>query len=208
MENPAMDVLSNDERALRSILRRKSVRQGDFTLASGQHSTIYVDGKLTTCSAEAMPLVGRTFLQKMRSRNWNPESVGGLTVGADPIAFAIARESVHSGQAIDAFIVRKEPKKHGMQRYIEGIEETAGRRVVVIDDVCTTGGSTKQAIEKAKAAGMIVLGAICLVDRDMGAAELLRRECDCELEHIFSLADLGPEEDGIHSAPQSVESHV
>jgi orotate phosphoribosyltransferase len=203
-----MDVLSTDERALRSILRRKSVRHGDFTLASGQHSTIYVDGKLTTCSAEAMPLIGKTFLEKMRSRNWNPEAVGGLTVGADPIAFAIARESLSFGRAIDAFIVRKEPKKHGMQRYIEGLDEPEGRRVVVIDDVCSTGGSTKQAIENAKAAGMIVLGAVCLVDRDMGAAELLRRECDCELEHIFSLADLGPEEDGLHRAPQSVESHV
>ena len=204
-----MDVLSTDERALRSILRRKSVRHGDFTLASGQHSAIYVDGKLTTCSAEAMPLVGKTFLEKMRVRNWNPEAVGGLTVGADPIAFAIARESLSIlGRAIDAFIVRKEPKKHGLQRYIEGLDEPKGRQVVVIDDVCSTGGSTKQAIETAKAVGMIVLGAICLVDRDMGAAELLRKDCDCELEHIFSLADLGPEEDELRHASQRVESHV
>ena len=145
---------------LKEILRTKSVRFGDFTLASGEKSDVYVDGKLTTCSPNAMPLIGRAFLRKMEHRGWAPEAVGGLTVGADPIAFSVARESLESRRPIHAFIVRKEPKKYGMQKYIEGLEETAGCRVVVIDDVCSKGGSTAQAIDRAVAAGMQVLGAI------------------------------------------------
>src|SRR2546428_8527168 len=106
---------------LKDILRSNSVRFGSFTLASGETSNVYVDCKLTTCSPEAMPLIGRAFLRKLDSRGWLPEAVGGLTLGADPIAFAIARESSETGRLIHAFIVRKEPKKHGTQRNIEGL---------------------------------------------------------------------------------------
>jgi orotate phosphoribosyltransferase len=94
------------------------------------------------------------------------------------------------GKAIDAFIVRKEPKKHGKGKYIEGLERTDGVRVVIIDDVCTTGGSTATAIEQAQAAGMSIIGAVCLVDREMGAAELLMQKFACKLESIFKLSDL------------------
>ncbi|MGH9618578.1 MAG: orotate phosphoribosyltransferase, partial [Bryobacteraceae bacterium] len=153
-------------------------------------SDIYVDGKLTTYSAEAMPLVGRAFLRKMAALHWTPEAVGGLTLGADPIAFAVARESLESGQPIDAFVIRKEPKKHGMQRFVEGLDETAGREVVIFEDVCTTGGSTAQAIEKALAADMRIVGAICLVDREMGGPALLREKFGIRLEGIFTLSDL------------------
>src|SRR5579859_3100818 len=130
---------------LKDILREISVRFCAFTLTSVETSDIYVDCKLTTCLAEAMPLVGRAFLRKIHSRGWLPEAIGGLTMGADPIAFATARESLDMGPPISAFVVRKEPKKHGMQRYIEGLEQTEGRRVVIIDEVCTKGGSTAQA---------------------------------------------------------------
>jgi orotate phosphoribosyltransferase len=171
------------------ILRRNSVRFGNFKLASGEITDIYVDAKLTTCAAEAMPLVGRVFLHRMRALNWFPEAVGGLMVGAEPIAFSIARESLQTPDPIDAFIVRKEPKPHGMQRLIEGLDPTEGRRVVIIDDVCTKGGSTALAIRNAMAAGIHVLGAICLVDREMGAAELLLREFGFQLAHIFTLRD-------------------
>jgi orotate phosphoribosyltransferase len=142
-----------------------------------------------------MPLVGRVFLYKMTSRGWLPEAVGGLTVGADPIAFAIARESLEAEHRISAFIVRKEPKRHGMQKLIEGLEPTVDRQVVIIDDVCSKGGSTAQAIRNAQTSGMRVLGAICLVDREMGAAELLRKEFGMELESIFRLSDLRPASD-------------
>lgn len=175
---------------LRELLIRKSLRFGTFTLASNQTSDVYVDGKLTTCSAEAIPLVGRAFLRKIQERGWQPDAAGGLTLGADPIAMAVARESLETGRPIQAFMVRKEPKKHGMKRFIEGLEETQGLRVVVLDDVVTTGGSTAEAIEKILEAGMTVLGAICLVDREAGAAERLRRDYGCELEHIFTLSEL------------------
>ena len=131
--------------ALNSILCSTSVRFGKVTRAFGEESDVYVDCKLTTCSRRAIPLIGRAFLRKMAERNWRPEAVGGLTFGADPIAMAIARESLNAGYLINTFIVRKEPKKHGMQRFIEGLDATSGKQVVVIDDVCTRGGSTAQA---------------------------------------------------------------
>ena len=193
---------------LKDILRSKSVRFGTFTLASGETSDVYVDCKLTTCSPNAMPLIGRAFLRKIHDSAWLPEAVGGLTLGADPIAFAIARESLATDQLINAFIVRKEPKKHGMQRYIEGLDQTQGRRVVIIDDVCSKGGSTAQAIEKANEAGMHVLGALCLVDREMGAAELLDRRFGCTLDSIFKLSDLRTEQDGPHTAYNLVEAGI
>jgi orotate phosphoribosyltransferase len=188
--DPALPDAPKDLADLKKILLSKSVRFGDFTLVSGQKSDIYVDGKLTTCRAEAMPLVGRAFLRKMADRGWEPEAVGGLTLGADPIAYAIARESLEFGKPVHAFVVRKEPKKHGMQRFVEGMEETQGRKVVILDDVCTTGGSTAQAIRSAIASGMQILGAICLVDREMGAPAALQQEFGCELESIFTLSDL------------------
>lgn len=185
----------HDRRALQEILCAKSVRFGNVTLASGEQSDVYVDAKLTTCSPEAMPLVGRVFLHKMMSRGWLPEATGGLTVGADPIAFAIARESLETEHRVSAFIVRKEPKRHGMQKLVEGLEPTTDRQVVIIDDVCSKGGSTAQAIRNAKTSGMHVLGAICLVDREMGAAELLKNEFGIELESIFKLSELRPVSD-------------
>jgi len=185
---------TGDLATLKQILLRHSVRFGEFTLVSGQKSNVYVDSKLTTYLPEAIPLVGRLFLAKMQARGWDPQAAGGLTLGADPIALAIARESLdHAAHPIRAFVARKEPKKHGTQRFIEGIENPSGLRVVVLDDVCSTGGSTAKAIEVARDAGMQVLGAICLVDREMGAAELLRRDYACELESVFRLSDLKPE---------------
>ncbi len=176
--------------SLQNGLLEKSIRFGDFTLASGDKSDVYVDARLTTCSARWISVVGRVFLRKLQALQWRPEAVGGLTMGADPIAVAIACESVKAGRPIDAFVVRKELKKHGRQRSIEGIERTAGVPVVVIDDVCTRGESTAIAIEKAMAAEMNVLGAICLVDRESGAQELLAEKFGVRLERIFALSAL------------------
>lgn len=196
--------------SLRDVLLRKSIQFGRFTLASGQISDIYVDAKLTTCSAEAMPLVGRVFLRKIHARGWFPQAVGGLTLGADPIAFSIARESLTLSpeSTVDAFIVRKETKKHGMGRYIEGLASTEGVSVVIIDDVCTSGGSTVLALEKALAAGMRVLGAICLVDREAGAAELIERDFHCQLESVFKLSDLRPASERPCSAKGPFEASI
>jgi orotate phosphoribosyltransferase len=175
---------------LKDILVTRSLSTaGNFTLHSGEKSAVYVDGKLTTLAAEAMPLVGRAFLEKMGERGWLPQAVGGLTLGADPIAFAIARESLESSHPVDAFVVRKEPKKHGTEKFVEGLEATQGKRVVILDDVCTRGDSTWQAISKAQDAGMEVLGAICLVDRQQGATEMLAGK-GIVLEHVFTLSEL------------------
>jgi len=184
---PAVDELA----LLKALLLEKSVRFGEFILVSGQKSSVYVDCKPTAYSPQAMPLIGRAVLRKIASRGWHPDAVGGLTLGADPIAFAVARESTEqAGRPIPAFVIRKEPKKHGTQKYVEGLDETSGLRVVIIDDVCTTGGSTAQAIRGAEASGMHVLGAVCLVDREMGAGEMLQRDFGCALESVFRLSEL------------------
>ncbi len=175
---------------LKDMLCRKSLQFGEFTLVSGEKSTFYVDSKLTTYSAEAMPLIGSAFLAKMIERGWMPDAVGGLTLGADPIAFAIARESAGTEHPIDAFVVRKAAKDHGTQKFIEGIAAPAGRRVVILDDVCTKGGSTAQAVERALEAGMEILGAICLVDREQGAAGMLRERFGISLDRVFTIQEL------------------
>lgn len=182
--------LNDDLLRLKEILVSRSLStSGNFTLHSGEKSTVYVDGKLTTLVAEAMPLVGRAFLEKIREQGWAPDAVGGLTLGADPIAFAIARESLDAGPSIHAFVVRKEPKKHGTQKFVEGLEATEGKSVVILDDVCTKGDSTLQAILKAQDAGMRVLGAVCLVDREQGATEMLAGK-GIVLDHVFTLSEL------------------
>jgi orotate phosphoribosyltransferase len=194
MPHAASPIPSPDRAGLYQILRARSVRFGHFTLASGKTSDVYVDCRLTTYDPHAMPLIGRVFLRKIAEKHWSPEAVGGLTLGADPIAFAIARESLDSGAdsggpTIACFVVRKERKAHGMQKMVEGLETVEGRKVVILDDVCTTGDSTALAIENARSAGMQVLGAVCLIDREAGAREMLREKFGVELESIFKLSD-------------------
>jgi orotate phosphoribosyltransferase len=195
---------------LGAVLTRKSLQRGRiFKLASGAESDVYIDAKRTTCYPEAMPLIGRAFLKKIHECGWTPQAVGGKTVGADPIAFSIARESIETGAShINAFIVRKEPKKHGMEQFIEGLEQTEGLEVVIVDDVCTKGGSTGEAIEKARKAGMNVLGAICLVDREEGATEFLARDFGCRLASIFKLSELLTENAGHHAPVEPVGAHT
>jgi orotate phosphoribosyltransferase len=180
---------TQDLAGLHDILQKKSVRFGTFMLASGQTSDVYVDCRPTTCDPRAMPLIGRLFLQKMEEKDWIPAAVGGLTMGADPIAFAIARESLDRPPIIDCFVVRKEKKPHGMQKLVEGLASTEGLKVVIVEDVCTKGESTALAIRNAKSSGMEILGAICLIDREAGGAELLRAEFGVELASIFKLSD-------------------
>jgi orotate phosphoribosyltransferase len=200
--------LTNERSELKAILCRKSVRVGNFTLASGEKSSVYVDSKLTSCSPEAMPLIGRLFLQKMNECGLHPEAVGGLTLGADPIAFAIARESLDTPHPLNAFVVRKDPKVHGMGRVIAGLENFRDLPVVIIDDVCTKGGSTAQAIESAQAAGMNILGAICLVDRCQGATELLQERFGIHLESIFTLPELTSYINALEAASHPVGTSV
>lgn len=161
-------------RTLEALLLERSVRRGDFILASGARSSYYIDCRLTTMSAEGMNLVGRLGLARIRSAGWGPSGVGGLTMGADPVAYAIAAASWREPPAIDAFSVRKEAKGHGTKRQIEG-NFGAGAAVVVVEDVITSGGSALRAIEAVEAAGGRVLGVLAVVDREQGGREAIER---------------------------------
>ncbi len=162
----------NEADRLRQLLLERSVRHGDFVLASGQRSSFYIDCRLTTMSAEGQVLIGRLGLAAIRGAGWAPSGVGGLTMGADPVAYAIAAASWTSGPAIDAFSVRKDAKEHGMAQAIEG-NFRPGDRVIVIEDVITSGGSARKAIEALEAAGGQVLGVLAVVDREQGGREAL-----------------------------------
>ncbi|HSC58687.1 MAG TPA: orotate phosphoribosyltransferase [Gemmatimonadales bacterium] len=153
--------------ALAAVLGRRSIRRGDFVLASGARSSYYIDCRLTTMSAEGQALIGRLGRAAIAAAGWHPRSVGGLTMGADPVAYAIARASVDAPPTIDAFSVRKAAKDHGTGRLIEGNFD-AGDAVVVVEDVITSGGSALQAIRSLEAAGARVLGVFAVVDREEG----------------------------------------
>jgi orotate phosphoribosyltransferase len=147
------------------LLAANSFRLGEFTLSSGIKSDYYIDCRTTTLHAQGAELTGRVFLDLFRQQGWQPQAVGGLTMGADPIVVAAAVISAQAGTPIHGFLVRKSEKTHGMGRRIEGFQEK-GARVVIVDDVCTTGGSTVQAIEAAREFGFNIIGAACLVERE------------------------------------------
>jgi orotate phosphoribosyltransferase len=161
-----------DREALAALLRERSVSLGDFLLSSGQRSTYYIDARKTTMSAEGQRLIGRLSLSAIRSAGWQPRAVGGLTMGADPVAYAIARESLDAPPSIQAFSVRKATKQHGTRRRIEG-NFSAGDSVVVVEDVITSGRSASEAIDAITEGGGTVLGVLAVVDREQGGREAL-----------------------------------
>lgn len=160
-----------DRQQLLTLLAEKSFRLGQFKLSSGGSSDYYIDCRTTTLSAEGALLTGKVFLQEIIQREWNPQAIGGLTMGADPIVVAVSIVSAQQkdepetvASAIEGFLVRKAEKAHGTGQRIEGFREK-GARVVIVDDVCTTGSSTIQAIEAAREFGFDVVGVMCLVER-------------------------------------------
>src|SRR5471030_2423807 len=154
------------------LLAERSARRGHFTLASGRQSTLYIDARLTTMSPDGLALIGPLAFNALSRSGWRVDSVGGLTLGADPVSYAIAYASALGGLPLRAFTVRKEAKAHGTGRLIEG-PFRAGDRVAVIEDTITTGGSAKKAIDAVRAAGGTVVGVLALVDRDEGGREAL-----------------------------------
>jgi orotate phosphoribosyltransferase len=163
----------DDRERLRDLLLLRSVRLGEFVLASGARSDYYVDARRTTMSAEGQFLVGRVALAAIQRQAWDVTHVGGLTMGADPIAYAIAHRSFIEGAPLDAFSVRKQAKQHGTGQRIEG-GLPADARCVMIEDSMTTGGSTLQAIEAVEEFGARVVGVLTLVDRSERATALFR----------------------------------
>jgi orotate phosphoribosyltransferase len=157
---------------LRRLLLDRSVRRGDFVLASGQRSSYYIDCRLTTMSAEGQGLIGELGWRAIRDAGWRPRAVGGLTMGADPVAYAVAGASYGTELVMDAFSVRTAAKAHGTGRVIEGCF-TGGEDVVIVEDVITTGGSAQRAIAAVEAAGGRVLGVLAVVDREQGGRATL-----------------------------------
>ena len=152
------------------LLATRSARLGEFTLASGARSNLYIDARMTAMSPEGLALIGPLGIAEITTAGWSPDSIGGLTLGADPVSYAIAYASALAGAPIRAFTVRKEAKVHGTGKLIEG-PFTPSDHVVVIEDVITTGGSALKAIAALENAGATVIGVLSLVDREEGGRE-------------------------------------
>jgi orotate phosphoribosyltransferase len=166
---------------LLALLARKSFRLGEFKLSSGGTSDYYIDCRTTTLDGDGARLTGRVFIDEIFRQGWEPQAIGGLTMGADPIVVSVAMLSAQQSQSrrprpdtspgaadyhlLHGFLVRKAEKTHGTGQRIEGFRER-GAKVVIVDDVCTTGASTIQAIEAAREFGFQVIGVICLVERE------------------------------------------
>ena len=181
--------LDLDRARLLELLRTLSFERRKVVLASGKESDFYVDCKRTALTAEGHVLVGRCLFREVQAIQPLVRGVGGLTLGADPIASAIALTSFLEGAPVDAFIVRKEPKGHGTGQWIEGRKTIPdGSRVAVLEDVITTGGSAARAIERCRAEGLVVAGCFALVDRMEGGRENLEA-LGVPVESLFTRAD-------------------
>jgi orotate phosphoribosyltransferase len=182
--------MSPARQELLTLLAHKSFRLGEFKLSSGSTSDYYIDCRTTTLDARGAQLVGQVFLDEMRAQGWHADAIGGLTMGADPIVVAVA---VTSG-TLHGFLVRKAEKTHGTGQRVEGFREK-GARVVIVDDVCTTGGSTVQAIEAAREFGFKVVGAMCLVEREdaRGRPSVEKAAAPALFISIFTAADVRKE---------------
>src|ERR1700746_2108151 len=175
---------------LLTTLAHKSFQLGEFKLSSGGTSDYYIDCRTTTLDAKGARLTGEVFIDEIRRREWKPQAIGGLTMGADPIVVAV---SVVSGE-LHGFLVRKADKQHGTGQRIEGFREKSAR-VVIVDDVCTTGASTIQAIEVAREFGFEVVGAMCLVEREeaKGRPNVEKAAAPAPFVSIFTASDVRAE---------------
>ena len=182
MHSPRQDLLR--------LLAYKSFRLGEFKLSSGGTSDYYIDCRTTTLDAKGARLTGEVFFDEIRQRGWKPQAIGGLTMGADPIVVAV---SVVSGE-LNGFLVRKAEKQHGTGQRIEGFREK-GARVVIVDDVCTTGASTVQAIEAAREFGFEIVGVMCLVEREeaKGRPSVEKAAAPAPFVSIFTASDVRAE---------------
>ena len=179
--------MSAERAKLLQVLAEKSFRLGQFKLSSGGTSDYYIDCRITTLDAQGARLTGEVFWQEIQARGWHPQAIGGLTMGADPVVSAVA---VVSGR-VHGFLVRKAEKQHGTGQRIEGFRQK-GARVVIVDDVCTTGASTIQAIEAAREFGFEVVGVMCLVEREEagGRANVEKAAAPAAFVTLFTANDV------------------
>ncbi|MHA6797113.1 orotate phosphoribosyltransferase [Pseudonocardia bannensis] len=188
-----MSIDDTERERLAALVRELGVIHERVTLSSGAEADYYVDLRRVTLHHEAAPLIGR--LLRVLTADWDYDAVGGLTLGADPVATAILHATAAERAAapetppIDAFVVRKATKQHGMQRQVEG-PDIAGRRVLVVEDTSTTGGSVLTAVKAARETGATVVGVVTVVDRDTGAKEAIEAE-DVPYRALLGLADIG-----------------
>lgn len=173
------------------LIREKSLKFGDFTLASGKKATYYLDGKQVTLDAHGAKLIGEEILELMLQNGKLPELVGGMSIGADPITAAVLTMAAVQGHELRGCMIRKEAKGHGTQKYLEGpIRE--GDHIIVVEDVVTTGGSSLLAIERLEEAGIVVDGVIAIIDRMEGGAEAFQKR-GYRFQSLLTIRDFGIE---------------
>jgi orotate phosphoribosyltransferase len=169
-----VDAMAERQQLIKLLIQR-SVKRGHFILASGKPSALYIDARITTMSPEGLAFIGPLAIEAMKNAGWEIDIAGGLTLGADPVAYSIAVASYWSPPFIRAFTVRKDPKRHGTEKLIEG-PFRAGDRVVIVEDVITTGASALQAIATVKTAGGKIRGVLTLIDREDGGRETIEKD--------------------------------
>ena len=180
--------MSELKERLAQYINELAVQRGEFTLTSGKKASFYIDLRQVSLDHRVAPLIGDVMLEVV-SEFPEVELVGGLTMGADPIASAIMHRAVVAGRELDAFVVRKEPKGHGMGKQVEG-PDVSGKKVIVVEDTSTTGGSPLKAIEAVEKGGGIVVAVAVVVDRDTGAKQVIE-EAGYPYRAALGLADLG-----------------
>lgn len=179
--------MTENRERLKQILLEKAIKFGDFTLASGQKSTYYINGKMATLDSEGLNLIAGLFLDMIE--NLECDAIGGMSLGADPIIGAMIALGHNRGRHLAGLIIRKDIKDHGTMRLIEG-PAREGMKVVVVEDVSTTGGSASKAIDAIKASGCDIVKVMTIVDREQGAKEHFAK-INMRFESIFSKKDLG-----------------
>jgi len=189
MSTPAAG--SQTIRDLVGLVETKALRRGTFRLASGREASFYLDAKQVVLDAHGAMLVGRAILDRLRSLGPLPDAVGGMSIGADPITSAVVTMAGVEGLPLKGFMVRKEPKDHGTKQYVEGPVQP-GQRVVIVEDVTTTGGSSLLAIDRVQDFGLVVERVVTVIDR-LAGAEAAFAARGIPLESLVTIRDLGLE---------------
>ena len=178
-----------DREHLRSLIMEKSLKFGDFTLASGKKATFYLDCRQVTLDSVGAKLIGEGIFELLQNDSVMPQAVGGMSIGADPITAAVITVAAYQNVPLKGFMVRKQSKGHGTNQFVEG-PLVAGDRAVIVEDVVTTGGSSLDAIEKTEALGVRVEGIIAIIDRCEGGRELFESK-GYSFRPLFTIEDFG-----------------